>query len=78
MVDEQEIGVAEAARMLGIAMVLADHRMNIGDLPFREIDGRRRAKRKDVMALRAKLDAQRAALFALAADADDLARRYGV
>ncbi len=36
------------------------------------------ANRIDLLALKAKLDAQRAAIEALAEDAEDLRRRYGV
>ena len=38
----------------------------------------RRTKLKDVLALKTKIDAQQAAMEALAEDAEDLRQRYGV
>ena len=55
----------EAARLLGIPRALVVHRMDIGDLPCRRIGRNRRATLQDVLALKARLDAQRAALQAL-------------
>jgi hypothetical protein len=52
--------------------------MEIGDLPFRYVGKHRRAKLKDVLDLKTRIDAQRAAMEALADDAEDLRRRYGV
>ena len=46
-------------------------------LTCRRIGDERVATLQDVLALKARLDAQRAALQALAADAEDLAQRYG-
>jgi hypothetical protein len=51
--------------------------MDIGDLPFRYVGKHRRTKLKAVLALKAKIDAQQAAMEALAEDAEDL-KRYGV
>ncbi len=53
-------------------------RMDRGDLPFRYIGKHRRARLKDVLALKTRLDAQRNAMEALADDAQDLHVRYGV
>ena len=75
--QDQALDASEAARLLGIPRALVVHRMDIGDLPCRRIGRNRRATLQDVLALKARLDAQRAALQALAADADDLAQRYG-
>ncbi len=47
-------------------------------LPFRYVGKHRRAKLKDVLALKTKIDAQQAAMEALAEDAEDLEQRYGV
>jgi hypothetical protein len=52
--------------------------MNIGDLPFRYVGKHRRTKLKDVLALKTKIDARRAAMEALAEDAEVLRQRYGV
>jgi DNA-directed RNA polymerase specialized sigma24 family protein len=78
LTQDQELSPNDAASILGISRPLVVHRMAIGDLPFRHIGKHRRAALKDVLALKARLDAQRAAMTALADDADDLAQRYGV
>ena len=52
--------------------------MDVGDLPFRYVGKHRRANLKDVLALKADMDAQQAAMEALAEDAEDLRRRFGV
>jgi hypothetical protein len=52
--------------------------MDVGDLPFRYVGKHRRTKLKDVLALKARTDAQRSAMESLADDAEDLRRRYGV
>jgi hypothetical protein len=48
--------------------------MDIGDLPFRYVGKHRRTKLAGVLALKAKMDAQRRAMEALAADADEYER----
>jgi hypothetical protein len=75
--DEQELSPNEVARLLGVSRPLAVHRMEIGDLPFRYVGKHRRAKLKDVLALKARLDAQSEAMRALADDALDLEHRHG-
>ena len=75
--EDQELGPSEAARLLGLPRALVVHRMNMGDLPCRQTGRHRRATLRDVLALKARMDAQRTALQALAADAEDLAQRYG-
>jgi hypothetical protein len=52
--------------------------MDRGDLPFRYVGKHRRALLKDVLELKAKLDVRRKAMEDLAADAEDLHRRYGI
>jgi hypothetical protein len=52
--------------------------MEIGDLPFRYVGKHRRARLTDVLALKAKLDPQQAALKSLAEDTDALAKAYGI
>ena len=75
---EEEINIREAASILGVSNVLVIHRMNIGDLPDRGMVGFRRKDLKDVLALKARLDAQKATLHALMEDADDLVHRFGI
>jgi hypothetical protein len=52
--------------------------MDVGDLPFRYVGKHGRTKLKDVLALKTRMDARRAAMEALAEDAEDLRRRHGV
>ncbi len=51
--------------------------MDIGDLPFRYVGKHRRTKLKDVLVLKMRIEAQHAAMKALAEDAEDLRRRHG-
>jgi hypothetical protein len=78
LADDQEISPNDAADVLGISRPLVVHRMDVGDLPFRYVGKHRRARLKDVLALKARLDTQQAAMEALAEDAEDLRQRYGV
>jgi hypothetical protein len=78
LAEDQELSPNDAADILGISRPLVVHRMDIGDLPFRYVGKHRRTKLKDVLGLKAKLDAQQAAIERLAEDAEDLRRRYGV
>jgi len=75
--EDVEVTPNEAATILGISRPLVVHRMEIGDLPFRYVGKHRRARLTDVLALGAKLDPQRDALRALAADTEELAATYG-
>jgi len=77
LTDDQELSPNDAATILGISRPLVVHRMDVGDLPFRYVGTHRRAKLKDVLGLRTKIDAEHAAMQALADDADDLRQRYG-
>jgi hypothetical protein len=77
LTEDQELSPTEASTILGISRPLVVLRMDRGDLPFRYVGKHRRASLKDVLALKAKLDPQRAAMEALAEDAQDLHRRYG-
>lgn len=76
--EDQELSPTDASTILGISRPLVVHRMDRGDLPFRYVGKHRRALLKDVLALKAKLDVQRNAMEALAADAEDLNLRHGV
>jgi len=78
LTEDQELSPNEAASLLGISRPLVVHRMDIGDLPFRYVGTHRRAMLKDILALKTVIDAQRAAMNALASDAEDLNRLYGV
>lgn len=78
LAEDQELSPNDAAEILGVSRPLVVHRMDIGDLPFRYVGKHRRARLKDVLALKARIDAQRAAMEALADDAEDLRRRHGV
>jgi hypothetical protein len=78
LTEDQEVSPNDAASVLGISRPLVVHRMDIGDLPFRYVGKHRRAKLKDVLALKLRIDTQRAAMEALADDAEDINRRYGV
>lgn len=78
LVEEQEVSPTEASAILGISRPLVVHRMDIGDLPFRYVGKHRRALLKDVLTLKTDLDVRRQAMRDLAADAEDLHRRYGI
>jgi excisionase family DNA binding protein len=78
LAEDQELSPNDAAEILGISRPLVVHRMDVGDLPFRYVGKHRRMKFKDVLALKTKMDAQQAAMEALAEDAEDLRQRYGV
>lgn len=78
LTEDQELSPNDAAGILGISRPLVVHRMDLGDLPFRYVGKHRRTKLTDVLALKAKMDAQRQAMEALAEDAEDLRQRYGV
>ncbi len=78
LAEDEEISPNDAASILGVSRPLVVHRMDVGDLPFRYVGKHRRATLRDVLALKTKIDAQRAAMEALAGDAEDLKPRYGV
>jgi hypothetical protein len=77
LTEDQELSPNDAARILGVSRPLVVHRMEIGELPFRYIGKHRRARLKDVLGLKRKIDAQRAAMEALADDTEALKQRYG-
>lgn len=78
LAEDQELSPNDAAEILGISRPLVVHRMEVGDLPFRYVGKHRRTRLKDVLAFKMKMDAQSQAMEALAEDAEDLRRRYGV
>ncbi len=77
LTENQELSPNDAATILGVSRPLVVHRMNAGELSFRYVGKHRRAKLKDVLNLKIKMDAQRAAMEALADDARDIKHRYG-
>lgn len=78
LAEDQELSPNDAADILGISRPLVVHRMDVGDLPFRYVGKHRRTKLKDVLALKSRIDAQRAAMEALADDAEDLMKHHCV
>lgn len=78
LTEDQELSPNDVSRVLGISRPLVVHRMEIGDLPFRYVGKHRRAKLRDVLALKSKIDAQQAALDALANDTEELMRDHAL
>ncbi|MBC9878975.1 DNA-binding protein [Bradyrhizobium sp. INPA01-394B] len=78
LAEDRELSPNDAADILGISRPLVVHRMDVGDLPFRYVGKHRRTRLKDVLALKSRIEAQLAAMEALAEDAEDLRRRHGV
>lgn len=78
LAEDQELSPTEASAILGVSRPLVVLRMDRGDLPFRYVGKHRRASIKDVLALKAKLDARQKALDALAEDTEDLAVAHGL
>jgi hypothetical protein len=64
--------------ILDISHPLVVHRIEVGALPFRYVGKHRRTKLTDVLALKTRLDAQRAALKALAENTEKLIRDHGL
>lgn len=78
LAEDQELSPNDVADILGISRPLVVHRMDVRDLPFRYVGKHRRTKLKDVLALKTRIDAQQAAMEALAEDTKDLIQRHGV
>lgn len=76
--EEDELSPADASEILGISRPLVVLRMDRGDLPFRYVGKHRRAKLRDVLALKRKLDARQTTLDALADDTERLTRDHGL
>jgi hypothetical protein len=77
LTEDQELSPNDAASILGVSRPLVVHRMEVGELPLRYVGKHRRAKLRDVLGLKSKIDAQRAVMEALAEDAEDIKQRYG-
>ncbi len=75
---DTEVSPTDAATILGMSRPLVVRRMDVGDLPFRYVGKHRRARLNDVLALKAKIDKQQAALDALAEDTEALIRDHGL
>lgn len=78
LTEDQELSPTEASAILGISRPLVVLRMDRGDLPFRYVGKHRRALLKDVLALKARLDARQKALDALAEVTEDLIVNHGL
>ena len=78
LADDAEVTPEDAASILGISRPLVRRRMDVGTLPFRRVGTHRRIRLADVLALRAREEPVRDALAALAADTEDLERKYGL
>jgi excisionase family DNA binding protein len=78
LADDIEVSPNEAAEILGMSRPLVVHRMDRGHLPFRYVGKHRRAKLKDVLAFKKKVDAQRAAMKKLTDLGEELWEQYGV
>ena len=78
LVEDSEVSPNEAASILGMSRPLVVHRMDVGDLPFRYVGKHRRAKLRDVLALKERVDEQRSALGELAEETESLMRNHGV
>lgn len=78
LAEDQEVSPNDAAAILGMSRPLVVHRMEVGDLPFHYVGAHRRARLRDVLALKRKVDEQNAALAALAEDTEDLIVRHGL
>jgi len=78
LAEDQELSPTEASAVLGISRPLVVLRMDRGDLPFRYVGKHRRSLLKDVLALKARLDARQAAMNALADDTEDLMQTHAL
>ncbi len=78
LAEDQEISPNDAAVILGMSRPLVVHRMEVGDLPFHYVGKHRRAKLRDVLSLKERIEEQQAALAALAEDTEDLIHNHGL
>lgn len=78
LAEDAEVSPNDAAAILGISRPLVVHRMEAGDLAFRYVGKHRRAKLKDVLALKQRLEKQRAVFDALAEETESLMRDHGL
>jgi hypothetical protein len=78
LTEDQELSPTEASAILGISRPLIVLRMDRGDLPFRYVGKHRRALLRDVLALKARLDARQKALDELAEETEGLIVNHGL
>jgi hypothetical protein len=78
LTEDRELSPNDAASILGVSRPLVVHRMDVGDLPFRYVGKHRRSTLRDVLALKTKIDAQRAAMEAHPHHQKHQKQRYGV
>ena len=78
LAKDQEVSPNDAATIPGMSRPLVVRRMDVGDLPFHYVGQHRRARLRDVLALKERVNGQRVALGALAEDAEDLIRNHGL
>ena len=78
LAEDQELSPNDASAILGISRPLVVHRMDVGDLPFRYVGKHRRARLKDVLNLKHRLDQQRSTLHDLAEETEMLIRDHGL
>ncbi|MGO9485980.1 MAG: DNA-binding protein [Rhodomicrobium sp.] len=78
LAEDAEVSPNDAAAILGLSRPLVVHRMEAGDLAFRYVGKHRRAKLKDVLALKEKLDRQSALFDALAEETESLMHDHGL
>jgi hypothetical protein len=76
LAEDQELSPTEASPILGISRPLVVLRMDRGDLPFRYVGKHRRVRLKDVLVLKAKLDARQVAMGVLAEDTEELIQTH--
>lgn len=78
LAEDAELTPNEIADVVGMSRPLVVRRMQAGDLPFRWVNSHRRSLLRDVLAFKAKVDEQRKAMNAVAADMDDLREKHGL
>ncbi len=78
LAEDAEVSPNDAAAILGLSRPLVVHRMEAGDLAFRYVGKHRRARLADVLALKEKLDRQRALFDALAEETESLMHGHGL
>ena len=78
LAEDQKVSPNDAAAILGMSRPLVVHRMEVGDLPFHYVGAHRRARLRDVLALKRRVDEQNATLAALAEDTEDLIVCHGL
>lgn len=76
--DDTELSPNEIAEIVGMSRPLVVRRMDAGDIPFKLVGTHRRSLLRDVLAFKGRDSNQSKAMRALADDADELGRDYGI